>query len=163
MTKAHRLGVGDFCWFSFVPDKHSSKSDWTWPKLGFGSAGIMLNKHAATSIYSTFDYGFWKPNHIDMELKRWATTVHPPQSLLALAACGELRSTPERVLREPGRFSEINVGFVLDDARDSPERRPGWPGESILAFCKERLGGEGGSGSAGRVRGRVVALAHVLV
>ena len=76
-SAAHRAGVGDLVWFSFVPDKAESKKDWSSPKHGFGSAGIMCTKSAAASILNTFSSGFWKPNHIDMELKRWAFAETP--------------------------------------------------------------------------------------
>ena len=83
MTKAHRLGSGDFCWYSFVPDKAETKADWSYPKFGFGSAGIMLTKRAAKQIADTFNNDKWKPNHIDMELKRWAQQELPER----LRAC----------------------------------------------------------------------------
>ncbi len=72
-SKAARLGYGDFIWFGYNPRGHDQKDpQWTAPRISFGSQGIALTKKAARSIHTCFSTGFWSPNHIDMELMRWA-------------------------------------------------------------------------------------------
>ena len=70
-NEAHRLDKGDFIWLGYnVPDRDRMKPNIR-PKLGFGSQCIAVTRAAATSLGRILAYGFWKPNHIDMELKRW--------------------------------------------------------------------------------------------
>lgn len=70
-NEAHRLGKGDFIWLGYnVPDKDRMKPN-VRPKLGFGSQCIAVTRAAATSLGRILGFGFWKPHHIDMELKRW--------------------------------------------------------------------------------------------
>ena len=79
-TASARAGVGDLVWFSYVPDKAETKENWSQPRFAFGSAGIALNKTAAASIATCFNSGFWKANHIDMELKKWCVARIPEQA-----------------------------------------------------------------------------------
>jgi hypothetical protein len=59
-TKAHRIGKGDFIWFGYQPHgPEPRKKAVTWPRLGYGSQGIMLTKVAARSLRVFLSSG-WK-------------------------------------------------------------------------------------------------------
>lgn len=71
-TKAHRIGKGDFVWIGYQPWGHEArKKKVTWPRLGFGSQGVMLTKKAAKSIGVFLNSGFKRAGHIDVLLKEW--------------------------------------------------------------------------------------------
>jgi hypothetical protein len=71
-TAAHRIGKGDFIWFGYQPWGHEPrKKVVTWPRLGFGSQGIMLTKTAACSFKVYLSSGFKRAGHIDTLLKEW--------------------------------------------------------------------------------------------
>lgn len=71
-TAAHRIQKGDFIWFGFQPHGHEAqKKATTWPRLGFGSQGIMLTQKAAKSIGIFLESGWKRAGHIDMLLKEW--------------------------------------------------------------------------------------------
>ena len=71
-TKAHRIGKGEFVWFGYQPWGHEPrKKSVTWPRLGFGSQGIMMTKKAARSIKVFLSSGWKRAGHIDMLLKQW--------------------------------------------------------------------------------------------
>jgi len=71
-TKAHRIGKGEFVWFGYQPWGHETrKTAVTWPRLGFGSQGIMLTKKAARSIQVFLSSGWKRAGHIDVLLKKW--------------------------------------------------------------------------------------------
>ena len=71
-TKAHRIGKGEFIWFGYQPWGHEPRQKAvTWPRLGWGSQGIMLTKIAARSLKVFLASGFKRAGHIDTLLKEW--------------------------------------------------------------------------------------------
>jgi hypothetical protein len=71
-TQAHRIGKGEFVWFGYQPWGHQArKKAVTWPRLGYGSQGIMMTKKAARSLKVFLNSGWKRANHIDDLLKLW--------------------------------------------------------------------------------------------
>jgi hypothetical protein len=75
-TQAHRIGKGEFVWFGYQPWGHEPrKKAVTWPRLGFGSQGIMLTKKAARSLKAFLNSGWKRAGHIDVLLKHWTCRI----------------------------------------------------------------------------------------
>lgn len=70
-TAAHRHDVGDLVWLGWNPQE-SRVQKCAKGQLGYGSQCVAVTRRAAASMLRVFGTKPFVPNHIDIELKRWA-------------------------------------------------------------------------------------------
>ena len=70
-TVAHRHEVGDLVWLGWNPQETRNQTNCK-TQLGYGSQCVAVTRRAATSMLQSFGRAPFLPNHIDLELKRWA-------------------------------------------------------------------------------------------